>query len=349
MNLAELAKLANASPTTVSKALSGTGRVAPDTRRRIAAIAERVGYRPTAAAKALATGKAQVIGLVSTRGFRTYLGGIIQQGLVDYLEKRHYHLMVFHAEPGQGNVPPWVLRRMVDGIVLQQFWTPSFVAELARQNIPALIALPADETHGIPSVSCDDVDGAKQATQHLIHLGHRRIAFYQGCGNPLVRNHQLHRWCGYVSAMGEAGFPVFPGGDLTDVNSEKILYGLFIAPQRRETDRPAPTALVCFSDLNALEAMGWLRRHGLDVPRDVSLIGFDHDYYGKYLEPALTTMAQPFADMGAEAGRLLVGLIEGEDLPVQDIVMLQNLVIRGSTASPAGSRLLASCERGTTS
>ena len=335
MNLRKVAAIANVSTASVSKALRGKKGVSEATRTRVLTIADQLGYRPQAAGRVLVTGRRQVIGLVNEREFlKNECLGQVQEGLTEFLSCHDHHTMMLPTEHRQQRVPTSVLHRMVDGVVLMYDWSPSFLTELVRCRMPAVIVLPDRETH-CSAVRPDDGGGATLATQHLIDLGHRRIAFWQGAGNnPLTHHAHLLRWRGYVNTLGEAGLPVYPGGDRVGIETNEILHNLFFPSTGRSKELGPPTGLVCFSDIVAARALQWFAEHGIRVRHDVSLVGFDDDYYGRLLVPPLSTVKLPLHEMGAEAGRLLLEHIEDPEMPPQDIVLPESLIVRESTAPP---------------
>ncbi|MFH0963896.1 MAG: LacI family DNA-binding transcriptional regulator [Planctomycetota bacterium] len=334
MNLREVAKIAGVSPATASYALSGKGRLSSETRQRVFSVADRFGYRPQGAGRALATGRREVIGMVSVRGLTHTWAASLEAGLVDYLEGRAYHLLVFHAEPRQAKLPAMALRRMVDGLAVLLDWHGSFLAELVRNGIPAVAAAPDRDRCEIDSVRTDDDEGVKTATRHLLDRGHRRIAFFAGGGSPSVPQTQLRRWRAYVTAMSERSFPTYPGGDRFGMEPEEALSQLFLA--RPPGAFGSPTALVCCSDTDAWSAVQWLAKQGLGVPGDVSVVGFDNEDHARWSTPALTTIDPGFGRIGEETGRLLLERIDEPGLPVREITVSAKLVIRESTRNVGG-------------
>jgi len=268
VSIRRIAEIAGVSKATVSAALGGRPDVAAATRERVKAIAKHVGYRPNAAAKALATGRAETVGFVREREYKP--GSLyewcdqILYGLANALEEKSYHATVFHAEPSTEVTPPSLLRRLVDGMVLAVQWTPMFLDELLRSNIPVVLADPCGE-FDCDTVRPDDIEGIKTAVHHLLELGHRRIAYVGSYYEPSAYVNQ-RRWTGFSEAMSEAGLPVNPGSQRIGKTKELLT---------RVFEWDTPTALVCFSDGVALEALPELRARGLNVPHDISVIGFD--------------------------------------------------------------------------
>ena len=204
MKLEVIAELTNVSVTTVSRALSGKGRISPATRQRVLAAAEGLGYRPSAAGRALVTGRRETIGIVMERAYRirTEWGLRIQAGLSEALGARNHQTMVLYTEPGESAMPSMVLSQAVDGVVIVLSSAPKFLEELRRRRMPVVVADPAGPVD-CDSVRADDHRGAGQATEHLLSLGHRRIA-YLGTRSPEVEHVHRQRWNGFVQVMSDA-------------------------------------------------------------------------------------------------------------------------------------------------
>lgn len=330
MNRRTIAELANVSEATVSNALTGNRPVAPATRKRVREIAERLGYHPQASARALVTGRSEMIGLISPGGYQRqsdFQAGLIG-GVVDALEARGYRTAIFHTEPTETVVPPAVLQRAVDGVVMILRWTPAFLEELGRHGIPAAIALPlAEPPEDCDWITSDYVQGAREATRHLIELGHREIAYVPTVGHGAQRPCRL-RWQGYVEEVSQARLPVHPGGDRPQRVAERIA-------QLYSQDTP-PTGLVCMASLIALQVIGESRLRGLHVPRDVSVVGFDDTSYATFMKPGMTVMDVRFVDIAARAAQMVLERIEEPGLAPRHELFEERLIVRGTTAPLRG-------------
>lgn len=325
MNLTQVARLAEVSIATASKALTGKGRVSRATRDRVVSVAKDVGYEASASGRALATGRRQMIGFVGEGAYQERGEWIMPLlgGLSKALGEHDYHTVFFTTEPREDRVPPMVLQRAVDGIVVATSWTPGFLAELARHEIPFVVVDPRVEV-ACDSVVGDDVAGARQATRHLLDLGHRRIAYIGPGEAPGLEHISRQRWSGFVEVMSEAGLPVNPGGDRLAPREELLTRAMGLNP---------PTALVCFNDNVAMWTIGELRAKGIEVPRDMSVVGFDDMSYLDWVRPRLTTVRLPYEEMGAEAARLVLSRLDDLDAPPRAVVVPEELIVRESTVS----------------
>ena len=324
MSLTEIAKLAGVSSSTVSRALSGRAGVATATRKRIKAIADRTGLEPLASGRALVTGRRETIGFVGDAGHLSTGEWTLQMlgGLAKGLEEDGYHTMVFYAEPSADRIPPMVLRRAVDGIVVVVSWTQRFLGELRERDMPVVVVDPGLEVE-CDTVRPDDAEGARMITRHLLQLGHQRIA-YVGTREPKVAHVNQLRWGGFVEAMSATRLPVNPGGNR--LAEMKDALDLALAAD--------PTALVCFSDHLATWVMGELGRRGIRVPQDMSVTGFDDLAYLLVMSPNLTTVRVPYEEMGLEAARLILNRLEHPDMGFQHSIVGEQVVPRETSAPP---------------
>jgi DNA-binding LacI/PurR family transcriptional regulator len=224
--------------------------------------------------------------------------------------------------------------RHVDGLIL---CSASFSAEQRRNlleyGIPIVMVNNQAAEEYRYSIYHDDVDGSRQVTRHLIELGHKRIAYL---GNSLSGRTTLDRLTGFRHEMEVAGLVIpdeyifeVPGGGPEDGFS--ALNPILDMPDR-------PTALFCFNDMLAIGVLKGLHSAGISVPGDFSVVGFDNIVFSAYTNPPLTTLEQPKRYIGAEAARLILGLLDrvpGEEAPGQEIQKLKGrLLVRQSTAPP---------------
>ncbi|MHB1498693.1 MAG: substrate-binding domain-containing protein [Acidimicrobiales bacterium] len=200
---------------------------------------------------------------------------------------------------------------------------------LRRRHIPFVVVDPVgDLGPDVPSVGATNWAGARAATEYLVSLGHRRVAFI---GGPPQQLCGAERLSGYRSALEEAGIAespelVRPGNFMDDMGYKQTLALM-------ELSEP-PTAIFAGSDNQALGAYAALRQLGKRVPEDVSVVGFDDTLPAPLVTPALTTIRQPLAEMGRHAARDLLRLIEGRPLSSLRVQLATTLVIRSSCAPP---------------
>jgi LacI family transcriptional regulator len=338
-NIHELARLSGVSVGTVSRALNGYTDVRAETRERIMRIAEELDYTPSASARTLVTQRSHVVGVFLETGeghpdlqhpfFHEVLGG-----LKEFAGPAGYDLLVFASErPGNGFGAHSYLKRCrhhnVDGAVLMGLDADDpEVRRLVRSDV-ATVGVDIELSGPLTtSVASDNVAGAAAAVRHLHELGHRRIAHITGL---LDKQPGADRLRGYRHELQRLG--ITP-------RDEYVVYGDFYVESGHAgmqallaLDEP-PTAVVAAADLTALGAIRAAGEAGLEVPRDLSVVGFDDIQLAPYLHPPLTTLRQAKSSLGTEAGRALVRHIDGEhDVPAA-VTLPVELVVRASTAAP---------------
>jgi len=327
LTIRRIAEIAGVSTATVSAALNGKPDVAAATRQRVEAIARQIGYRPHAAARALAKGRLETIGFLKGRHSRVLRfhdwSAAILDGFLVAVEAERYYTLVFQTEPSVKALPPMLLRRAVDGMVLAVQGPSAFLDELLQTKMPVVAANP------MTACACDcvrpnDEEGARAAARHLLELGHRRIAYVGTYYEAAAHINQL-RWNTFAEVMSEVGLPVNPGGQRIGETPD-----LMNALMQRMT----PTAILCFSDAIALLVMDDLRARGLRIPADVSVMGFDDMGYSPHTSPSLSTMRLPFREIGTAAGRLMLERLKNADRPPREILLPEELMARESTAPP---------------
>jgi DNA-binding LacI/PurR family transcriptional regulator len=331
----EVADLAGVSTATVSRALSGNGHVSESTRDRVKAAADELGYVVSSNASSLATGRTKNVGVVIPHLNKWFYSTVIE-GAERALLANGYDLTLYNLGGGSDErrsvFEHFLLRKRVDAVITVSL-------ELTDTELAGLIGLGkpivgvGGPLNGVRTLSIDDVGLARLATAHLVSLGHRSIA-HIGANRHYERDFNLpsNRRVGYENALADAGIPVDPSlqreADFTIAGGYRAAQEL-LAPARR------PTAIFAASDEMAIGAILAAREFGLDVPRDVSIIGIDDyelsDFFG------LTTVAQ----FPGRQGQLAVEILMEELHPSTagrgplDTALPYELVVRSSTSAPA--------------
>lgn len=323
IRLADVARVAGVSAATVSRVLSRPDMVSPATRTTVEAALRTTGYRVNEAARNLRQQRTgAVVAMVPNLG-NPFFAKILS-GMGGALGRRGYDLLVGDTMNEAGRhviLNRFLDRSRADGIVLLDGGvTP---AELARPDAPPVImACEWIDGAALPCVVLDNARGTELAVRHLAGLGHRRI----GCiGGP--EENVLH-------AARMEGMARVPGlalhrfrGDFTLEAGRRAAAAWRALPQRER-----PTAVVAFSDEMACGFIAELTRHGIRVPGEVSVVGFDDIELAAHLTPPLTTVRQPKREIGRRAAEAILALIEGEALPQRTVVQPE-LVVRGTTAA----------------
>ncbi len=329
----DVAELAQVSRTTVSFVLNGAAGISiPDeTRQRVLDAARKLNYHPDAAGRRLATGKTHVIGLVvSQTPDRVAVDAFLPQvmhGLHQAAQQRRYHILFHAQEPGQDWLYTHLIReRHVDGIVLSGPRTDDTeLVKLYHEGVPIMLMGQLPRSN-IPFIDADNSGGAQMAVEHLLGLGHSRIGIITNA--PLTYTASRDRLAGYKEALKARGIKLdkrlVRTGDFTEASGEAAMNNLLKLS-------PHPTAVFVASDVVALGALRAIKRRGLRVPDDVSLVGFDDVPAASYVEPPLTTVRLPAYGIGWGAAERLIRLIAGEELDQLGVLLETELVVRDST------------------
>lgn len=299
---------------TVSRALNNYADISPATRDRVKRAADELGYRPNQNARRLSLGTPETIGYLMPRFSSAIAQPFVAQllqGLGEALSKRNWDLLVSHAESSKDEltqIERLVRSGRVGGLVISRpLKNDPRIRLMQDLNCPFIV-------HG-RTASCDsyawyDVDGEDAfitAVNHLVSLGHSRVAFV---GAPLQHQFAQDRLNGYQIAIQSNGLDIDPDliqiAEFSDDGGEIAMNILLDLPN-------PPTALVCVSDTVAFGAMAAIRARGLRPGVDVSIIGYDGLKFGIHSNPPLTTMAQPQAHAGRRLGDMLLAIIDGDD------------------------------------
>jgi DNA-binding LacI/PurR family transcriptional regulator len=332
---ADVASEAGVSRTTVSFVLNGRTdvKIPTETRQRVLAAAERLGYHPNAPARQLAGGRSHILALVLRQTPEQMAGDAVLaetlRGLAAAARSGGFRVMVESLPPDGADATYASLLRAqhADGLVISgpRVDDPSLLG-LVRDGFPVVLqgALPGVD---VTSVDVDNVAGARGAVEHLLSLGHRRIACITNA--PLVYTAAQDRLEGYLQALRNAGI---------EPRSEWIASADFDAPSGHAAmvellGRSAFDAVFVASDVVALGAIGALREAGRRVPADVSVVAFDDIPLAAYFDPPLTTVRLPAFELGQAAGHALVERIAGRSVPDRTLLPTE-LVVRASTAPP---------------
>ena len=329
VTLADIAREAGTSASTASRALSGRGYVSDSVRDRLLAVADRLGYVPNASAQTLKQRTSRVVGVVVSALDNQFYAGLAA-GIEQVLREANYQMVILGDSSDEREEVAGVrtfLAMRAPGVIM----TPvgSEASRLLRAHGTAVVEV----DRRLASVPCDGVvidneRGGREATMHLIGLGHQRIALL---GVDTDWTSDAGRLKGYRTALRNAGIPfdrrLVASIPLHSPDTEARIEALL--------DAASPTAI--FAANNALAEQAWrvLRRRGLRIPADISLVGFDDVPWMEMVDPPITVVDQPTLELGRCAARLLLRRLHGGPaLPPAVEVLQPHLVVRGSTGVP---------------
>jgi LacI family transcriptional regulator len=327
--IGDVAAKAGVSIATVSRVVNGQYGVAPRTLSRVQAVIADLGYESSLVARSLRSRRTNVIGII-VADLEPFSAELLK-GAAKAIRNTGYELIVYS---GGGNVEDqigWERRylsrlsgTLTDGIVLV---TPTVVE--VSSGAPVVAVDPHAGSSSLSTVDSQNLEGAVAATEYLISLGHRRIGFL--AGRPDLESARL-REMGYRTALDRAGIPFDPElmriGGYTQESAE--------APAREllKLGRP-PTAVFAANDVSAIQTIAVARSLGINVPDDLSVVGFDNIPESALSDPPLTTIDQSIQDMGFEAARLLIGLIDEPGRDPVHLTLPTELVVRQSCRAPS--------------
>lgn len=319
-----IAQVAGVSASTVSRALSGKGRISQATRERIKKMAEELGYQPNALARGLATRSTYAIGVVIHKRHlpldeRSFYGLVLE--VIEAEVTEHGYHVVFSTLRDHA-LPNFLEERRVDGVIFLGTDMESAVIQEVRSKLPVVLvdsALPE-----IVSVVGDNEGGGRLATLHLLEHGHRAVAFV---AETLSDPSFCDRFQGYRKALAERGIPlekrwVIEGGRRPDTDQ--------VAMEKFLRLRKLPTAIFAANDFMAVGAIHALRQAGLRVPEDVAVVGFDDGALATVVQPPLTSVRVPREEMGKVAASCLLRLLQREMVVPGRIVLPTTLTVRSS-------------------
>jgi len=324
-SIQDVARLANVSSGTVSRALRGLPNVSAKTRARVLAASQELNYIASPSASSLASGRMSTVGVITPFISRWFFGEVLN-GIEQVLQEARFDLVLYIDTDGKlfESLP---MKRRVDAVILLTL--PSDAPDVAGvANLGVPVGSVGVDIEGFASVKVDDVASAETAVNHLIGLGHRRIGMVVLEHDEIEFSSPRDRDRGYHQALARAGIEPNPAlivkGYSTVEGGEKAAAQLLSLPER-------PTAIFVQSDEMAMGVLHTIRRTGLRCPEDISVIGFDDHELARVFD--LTTVAQPAFEQGAQLARFVLDMVREKAAPRAQVLETQ-LVIRGTTAPP---------------
>jgi LacI family transcriptional regulator len=331
VTIVDVASEAGVSYATVSRVINDDAHVKAETRERVRQVMERLGYVVNRQARSLAGGRSHVVGVLVPDLGTGYIGEIMR-GIDDELDLARYDMMLYTTHRREAKESSYVAsltRGMADGLLIVLPRNPAtFMQTLRQRNFPYVLIDHQGTNEQDHAVGATNWQGAYNATEYLIKLGHRRIGFITGSMDLGCARDRL---AGYQAALRTHHFPVDP----------KLVYeGDFHQPEGYaggntllSLNNP-PTAIFVSNDVMAMGAMDAARSRGSRIPDDISILGFDDIPQAQNVRPALTTVRQPLEKMGRVATQMLLDLLKDPQKDVSRVELPTELIVRDSCQAP---------------
>lgn len=329
ITIKDVARQANVSVATVSRALNGHENVAEAVRRRVMAVANELRYSPHHAARSLSSRRTQTIGVVLPDLYGEFFSELMR-GIDQVARERGLHLLVssYHGHPEEQGTALRAMRGRVDGLLVMSPYVGNsdYLVDNLMPSLPAVLMNTHLPDSGFRTLSIDNHGGAREMVRHLVGSGRRRIAFIAGPADNFDARDRLR---GYQDALAEAlpkARPWVVQGDFDEASGHLAGRELLAAKVR-------PDAVFAANDMMALGCLFTFNQAGVKVPEDIALAGFDDIPLARYVHPSLTTMRVDIAELGARALLALIEQTAGREVPAgATAALVPELVVRGSTA-----------------
>lgn len=324
----DVANRAGVSPATVSRVLHGGENVRPDTRIKVEQAIEELGYVPSAVAQSLRSKRTRSIALVVPDITNTFWTTVVR-GVEDVAQRHRYSVLLCNTDENLGKQHQYLdflIRQQVDGVIIAPYdHDAQHLDRLRQRSIPTVVVDRRIDGWDVDSVMGDSAAGARAAVQHLISLGHERIAVLSG---PVITSTAEDRIAGYCLALDEAGLPLDPRlirrGEFRTASGEALMHQVL-------DEGLAPTAVLAANNAIALGVIDALAKWGLRIPQDIALVCIDDLPDASRLFPFLTVVAQPVYDLGVNAAQLLLSRLDSDaTLRPRHVVLPTYLVVRHS-------------------
>jgi len=328
ITLSEVAKVANVSTNTVSRALNGKPDISPKTKKRILRIAEDLGYVLNFPAKSLRSRKTATIGVIVTDISNPFSATVVK-GIQDVAWSRNYNVILCDSRgryDRERQSIKMLFQNRVDGLLLRPMEKKLLdIQMLHKQAIPFVLIEGYFSSVNTDSVVSDWVLGGFLATDHLIKKGHKRILYVNG---PSYAANAYQRFIGYKSGLRQSGIRF--DESLVKATDGTMQYSYQLM-KKTLSDKLDFTAVFAFSDYLAAGCIKALKESGLKIPKDVAVVGHDDIEFAAIMEPPLTTVHIPRHQLGKKAAEILLEKISGNHKGPRTLVIKPELIVREST------------------
>jgi DNA-binding LacI/PurR family transcriptional regulator len=328
MNIKEVAKLAKVSTATVSRTINGSNKVSARTAERVRKAIKELNFYPNTHARTLVSGRSRMLGLIISDITNPFFPELVKH-FEDQAVQKGLEVIIANTDYKPKRMAECIRRmveRKVDGAaIMTSEADPSLLTELTRRDIPTVFMDTGTNTARTANIMIDYAQGIQEALQHLFSLNHRRIAFISG---PLNLQSARRRRDAFVDGMQARG--IKPEPELIEKGDHRIEGGIAAMRNLLSLKTP-PTAVITSNDLTAIGALGTIHDAGLEVPKDISLVGFDDISFAHLTQPPLTTIQLSRSQLAITALAALEKLIRKEGGEFSDYSIPTHLVMRGST------------------
>ncbi len=336
----DVAKLAGVSPSTVSRVIADNRRISPATKERVKKLMTELDYHPNMIARSLIKRTSHTLGLILSRStdsaFSNPFFSEIIRGISAVTQSYHYNLMLATAEDYAEEARQclqMVTEKRVDGILLlASRVNDELIPELLQNSYPFVVVGRSPEINKCFSVNNDNIQAAYLAVRHLFNLGHQKIALLNGPEEYILCQ---DRYEGYRFAFREFGIEHDPllvkKGAFSQDDGYRLTLELL-------TLKPPPTAIFAVDDLMALGAYKAIKEKKLRIPEDIAVVGFNDDPLASVIEPNLTTVRIPIYEMGVAASKMIIALLQNQEVFPAQKILSSELIIRDSCGSKIKSR-----------
>ena len=338
VTIKDVARAANVSVASVSRALNGHSSVTEDTRKLVLETARALRYMPHSGARSLSTNRTDTIGVVLPDLYGEFFSELIR-GIDVAARSRGLHLLVSssHGDAGEAAAALRSMSGRVDGVIIMSpYVDASFVSDNVPGTLPVVL-LNTHDAHGYSSLAVDNYGGAAAMVQHLVELGHRRIMMIAGPANNFEAEERLR---GFRETMTRL-LPAFDPREVSVIRGAFTEESGYRAGQQMQALKRLPDAVFAANDMMAIGCLFALNEAGVQVPRDLALVGFDDIPMARFISPPLTTVRVRMTDIGSRALEGLAFQIDNpEGTRTLNQVLQTKLVVRVSCGAPkaAGQR-----------
>ncbi|MFC3549663.1 LacI family DNA-binding transcriptional regulator [Lysobacter cavernae] len=330
VTIKDVARVAQVSVATVSRALNGHGNVAEEVRNRVLAAANDLRYTPHAAARSLSSRRTQTLGVVLPDLHGEFFSELMRG--IDQVARQHrLHLLVssYHGNPDEQGAALRAMRGRVDGLLVMSPYVaaPTVLGDHLEASLPRVVINSQNASPDITALGVDNYGGAVAMVEHLVACGHRRIAFIGGPADNFDAHERLRGYRDALARLVPDAEPWVLPGDFDEASGHRAGREVLAAAER-------PDAVFAANDMMALGCLFAFAQAGARVPGDIALAGFDDIPLARYVHPSLTTMRVNIAELGARAARQLIVQIAGEALPATGaLALVPELSVRESSGA----------------